>query len=155
MIKNDNASPKRFLIIKTSSLGDIVHAFTALNYLKTKFPNALVDWVVEKQFAELVRAHPLVNQTLCIETKKWRKGWLKNETLAEMKAFRYQVRATAYDASLRLHDLIRHPRKIFAKITLRLSSSILVIPHIGTGIHALKLPCSRPKRLRLKLKIYC
>ena len=41
---------KRFLIVKTSSLGDIIQAFDVLNYLHRKFPDASIDWIVEERF---------------------------------------------------------------------------------------------------------
>jgi len=106
-MNSQDLQPKRFLIVKTSSLGDIIHAFPLLNYLKQKFPSAQVDWVVEKQFAELVRAHPLVNETLCIETKKWRKGWLKRDHLKEINAFRQLLQKNSYDAVFDLQGNVK------------------------------------------------
>ncbi len=52
------------LIVKTSAFGDIVHAFTALSYLKKKFPYAKIDWVVEPRCAELVYAHPHIDRVI-------------------------------------------------------------------------------------------
>lgn len=63
----------KILIVKMSSLGDIVHAFPALQYLRSKFPQAQIDWAVEKPFAELIEAHPAVNRVISADTKKWRK----------------------------------------------------------------------------------
>lgn len=60
--------------MKTSSLGDIIHAFHVPVYLKTKFPHATVDWVVEGPFAELVEAHPHIDAVVRIDTRQWRKG---------------------------------------------------------------------------------
>lgn len=66
----------RILIVKTSSLGDIIHAFPTLTYLRERFPRTdhQIDWVVEKSFADLVQGHPFVDETLLINTKQWRKG---------------------------------------------------------------------------------
>ena len=76
----------RILIVKMSSLGDIIHAFPVLQYLKQCHPQCEIDWVVEQPFAELVQAHPLVNRIICIETKKWRSQLLKRATLQEIVA---------------------------------------------------------------------
>lgn len=75
----------KILIVKTSSLGDIVHAFPAVSLLKKKFPDAQIDWVVEKPFAEMVVAHPYINKVIPIQTKKWRKKLFSKETYTELK----------------------------------------------------------------------
>ena len=71
----------RFLIVKTSSLGDIIHAFKALAYLRHKCPYAEIDWVVEKPFRLLVERHPMVDHVHIIDTKQWRKQWWKQRKL--------------------------------------------------------------------------
>lgn len=85
------------LIIKASSLGDIIHCFPCLEVLHERFPQAKIDWVVEQPFAELVRAHPLVNRTLCIQTKKWRTGFFSKTNFVEIKEFRKTLREVSYD----------------------------------------------------------
>jgi len=95
------------LIIKTSSLGDIVHTFPVLHYLRKKFPTATLDWVVEKPFKGLVEAHPFINQTLTIDTKKWRKGWLSKKLPQEIAAFRNQLQAKQYDTVFDLQSNIK------------------------------------------------
>jgi len=85
---------KRILIVKTSALGDIIHAFPVAGYLHQKFPDAQIDWVVELPFAGLVEAHPLVKKIFPIETKKWRRG-------KEWQTFwqvRKQLRQHTYDS---------------------------------------------------------
>jgi heptosyltransferase I len=87
----------KILIVKTSSLGDIVHAFPILPYLKAKFPEAQIDWVVEKPYAELARAHPLINQVFAIQTKRWRAAPFSRASWCEVKSFWKEVRREAYD----------------------------------------------------------
>lgn len=84
-----------FLVIKTSSLGDIIQTFPALAYLRDKFPEARIDWVVEAGYAELVRAHPAVTSVLAIDTKKWRKGG----NLSQFFKFRKELIQKRYDAA--------------------------------------------------------
>ncbi len=62
------------LIIKTSSLGDIIQSFPVLALLKQTYPHAHIDWVVEKPFQELLEAHPLVRRAIPVEAKKWKKN---------------------------------------------------------------------------------
>lgn len=63
------------LIIKTSSLGDIVQSFPVASYLKKQFPLACeVDWIVEQEHASLVKAFPDVDSVIPVSTRAWRKG---------------------------------------------------------------------------------
>ena len=87
----------RLLIVKTSSLGDIIHTFPALQYLRQKFPSAQIDWVVEKPFAELVKAHPAIDNVFCIDTKAWRKRFFKRSTFSEIFLACRALRTHPYD----------------------------------------------------------
>lgn len=75
----------KILIVKTSSLGDIVHAFQALSLLRKTYPDAEIDWVVEKPFAELLESHPYVNRVIPIQTRKWRKNLCASQTFRELR----------------------------------------------------------------------
>jgi heptosyltransferase-1 len=79
-----------FLIVKTSSLGDIVQSFDLLVYLKTKFPNCLIDWVVERRCSEILKAHPYVNNVIEIDSKKLSISELK-KTIGHLRAKKYDV----------------------------------------------------------------
>ncbi|MCE5315918.1 MAG: lipopolysaccharide heptosyltransferase I [Parachlamydia sp.] len=87
----------KILLVKTSSLGDIIHAFPTLRYLRGKFPEAQIDWVAERPFAELVAAHPDINTVFKVDTKAWRKRWFLPSSWREFKAFRNLVQQTTYD----------------------------------------------------------
>lgn len=90
------------LIVKMSSLGDIIHTFPVLQYLKQSYPDAKIDWVVEQPFAELVQAHPFVNRVLRVQTKKWRSQSFKKATWQELAALRRELRQCPYDVVLDL-----------------------------------------------------
>lgn len=89
---------KKILIVKTSSLGDIIHAFPAVSYLHSKFPESQIDWVVEKPFRELVSSHPFINKTYPIHTSAWRKTFYRKQTVSEFLDFRRELREHEYDA---------------------------------------------------------
>jgi len=97
----------RLLMVKMSSLGDIIHVFPVLEYVKECHPECKIDWVVEKPFSELVEAHPLVNRTICIQTKKWRSEFLKNGTWQEIINFRHELRDIHYDLVLDLQGNVK------------------------------------------------
>jgi len=58
------------LIVKTSSLGDIVQSFHILSFIHQIFPKAKIDWIVEKKFFSIVAAHPLINRAILIDREK-------------------------------------------------------------------------------------
>lgn len=97
----------RILIVKTSSLGDIIHAFPVLQFLKQCYPSAEIDWVIEKPFAELVAAHPFVTRTICIETKKWRSQCWKISTWKEIAQFRSYLQQVHYDLVIDLQGNVK------------------------------------------------
>lgn len=97
----------RILIVKTSSLGDIIQAFPVVSYLKQVHPSAQIDWVVEKPFSELLRAHPQVNAVLTVDTKAWRKKFWIGECRQEIQAFIGQLRYTNYDVVIDLQGNIK------------------------------------------------
>lgn len=97
----------RFLIVKSSALGDIIHAYPVLQYLKERLPDCQIDWVVEKRNAGLIKAHPLISNALEIDTSSWRKNWWKKETYKSLlDAFR-AIRNTEYDAVFDLQSNVK------------------------------------------------
>lgn len=87
----------RGLIIKTSALGDIVHAFGAAQYLKDKYPEMTLEWVVEQSNAALVAAHPSVNNLHVINSKLWRKKIFAGTTWREIASFYKKISAQPFD----------------------------------------------------------
>lgn len=57
----------RILIIKRSSLGDIVHALPAVNALRDRYPQAYIAWLVETRFANILAGHPALDEIVAIE----------------------------------------------------------------------------------------
>jgi heptosyltransferase I len=93
----NQSEPFSILIIKTSSIGDVIQSFPALEYLRRKYPDARIDWVVEQGIAPLLKAHPLLDQVLEIRTKAWRKGPFSLETRNECSTFARKLRSKKYD----------------------------------------------------------
>lgn len=83
----------KFLILKTSALGDILHAWPALNFLRQKFPHSKIDWVVERGCASLLTRHPDIDYVFPVDTRQWRKG----KNLIGLKQFFREVRRREYD----------------------------------------------------------
>jgi heptosyltransferase-1 len=87
----------KILVIKTSSLGDIIQTYPTLSYLRSKFPHGQIDWIVESPCAELIQAHPHINSAFLINTKSWRRSLFNAGTFKEIGDFRQRLRAQVYD----------------------------------------------------------
>lgn len=87
----------RVLLIKTSSLGDVVHIFPALTDAMQAYPTLKIDWVVEEAFVPIAALHPAVKNIIPVALRRWRKNLLQFSTLQEMKRFVKDLRAQHYD----------------------------------------------------------
>lgn len=97
----------RILIVKTSSLGDVIHNLPVVSDILQHFPNAAVDWVVEENFAAIPRLHPGVGEVIPVAIRRWRKNLFKPATWREISAFRQQLRAKHYDIVLDTQGLLK------------------------------------------------
>ncbi len=85
------------LVIKTSSLGDIIHMLPAISDAQAHNPHLQIDWVVEEAFAEIPAWHPAVRRVLPVALRRWRKQLSQRVTWAQLQAFRQQVQQQPYD----------------------------------------------------------
>lgn len=97
----------RILLIKTSSLGDVVHNLPVATDLARHIPNAVIDWVVEERFAELPHLHPAVRHVIPVAVRRWRKTLYSAGTWREMRAFRQTLRAERYDTVIDSQGLLK------------------------------------------------
>ena len=95
------------LIVKLSSLGDVVHAMPAVQDIIAALPDARIDWVVERGFAPLAQRCQGVRRTIACELRRWRKAPLARETRHEWRAFRAELHRENYDAVLDLQGLTK------------------------------------------------
>lgn len=97
----------RILLVKTSSLGDIIHTLPAVTDAARALPNIRFDWVVEDAFAEIPSWHPAVDQVIPVALRRWRHRPFGRETRVEWKAFRTALSAGSYDFVLDAQGLIK------------------------------------------------
>ena len=97
----------KILIIKTSALGDCLQCFSALHFLKKQEGNAKIDWVVEKPFSDVLRAHPFINDIITIDSKKWKKAPFSAQSVKEFFAFKKRLKSKAYDLIFDLQGNIK------------------------------------------------
>ena len=97
----------RVLIVKLSSLGDVVQTMPVVHDIRQAFPEAQIDWVVEEAFAPLVQEVNGVRRVLPIAQRRWRKSWFTAPTRRERAAFAKLLREQAYDAVIDFQGLIK------------------------------------------------
>ena len=101
-------SHMKTLIIKMSSMGDVILALPVLSDILQHYPNAQIDWVVEQSFADLVRANaPLVRRVIPIRWRAWRKKWREVQTRQEWRAFKSALQSEAYDVVIDSQGLFK------------------------------------------------
>ena len=97
----------RILLVKTSSLGDVIHNLPVASDLRCQFPEASIDWCVEESFADIPRLHPGVGTVVPVAIRRWRKTLLRASTWQEIGEFRNRLGRAAYDAVLDTQGLIK------------------------------------------------
>lgn len=97
----------KILVVKTSSLGDVLHTLPALTDAAKKYPEIRFDWVVEEAFAEIPAWHPRVDKVIPIAWRRWRKQLLQSYRSGEWQTFFSQLRATHYDRVIDAQGLMK------------------------------------------------
>lgn len=95
------------LLIKTSSMGDIIHTLPALTDAKKIYPNLQIDWVIEESFQSLPAMHPAVNRVIPVALRRWRNQPFSRATLREWRAFYRVLREKKYDMVLDAQGLLK------------------------------------------------
>ena len=97
----------RVLLIKTSSLGDVIHTLPALTDAKRALPSIQFDWVVEEGFAEIPSWHPAVAEVIPVAVRRWRKQLWKTCQSGEWRAFKKRIQERHYDLTIDAQGLIK------------------------------------------------
>lgn len=105
----------RYLVIRLSSIGDIVHTLPAVSALGQAHPEAQVHWAVEDRYADLLQGNPYVNRVIKLDTLGWRKNLASGNTLAEMMQGISALREFPYDAAIDFQGLMK--TAILAKLS--------------------------------------
>ena len=95
----------RILIVKLSSLGDVVHSMPVVHDILAAHPGAVIDWVVEPGFAPLLRRVQGIGSVIECSLRRWSKAWWTGPVRAEWRAFRTRLQQHHYDAVIDLQGL--------------------------------------------------
>lgn len=97
----------RILLVKTSSLGDVVHNLPVVSDIRRNFPDAHIDWTVDGSLAEIPRMHPGVDKVVPVAARRWRRSLLSSETWREIDAARQELAEHPYDMIIDTQGLIQ------------------------------------------------
>lgn len=120
----------RVLIVKTSSLGDLIHTLPAVTDAARAVPGLCFDWVAEEAFAEIPAWHPAVDRVIPVALRRWRKNWRAAWQSGEIPAFLRQLRGRDYDRIIDAQGLLK------SALLTRLARG----PRCGLGFHAAREP---------------
>jgi heptosyltransferase-1 len=98
---------KRILLIKTSSMGDVIHNLPIVADIRSRYPEAELHWLVEESFADIPALHPHIQQVIPVAIRRWRKTLYRAQTWREMRAFRARLAQTEYDFILDTQGLLK------------------------------------------------
>ena len=98
---------KRVLIVKTSSMGDVLHTLPALTDAINVYPDIRFDWVVEEGFAQIPSWHQAVDRVIPVAIRRWRKNWFSAPIRAERAQFRHAIQTHHYDAVIDAQGLLK------------------------------------------------
>ena len=97
----------RVLIVKTSSMGDLIHTLPALTDAKRAIPEIQFDWVAERGFSEIPHWHPAVEDVIVSDLRKWKKRPFASWLSPEYMAFREALGSQDYDLVIDAQGLIK------------------------------------------------
>lgn len=97
----------RVLLVKTSSLGDVIHTLPALTDAARAIPGIRFDWVVEEAFAEIPAWHPAVDRVIPVAIRRWRKAPFRAWTSGEWRRFTRELLSVRHDLTIDAQGLLK------------------------------------------------
>ncbi|HMK60825.1 MAG TPA: lipopolysaccharide heptosyltransferase I [Dissulfurispiraceae bacterium] len=104
---NINNIPRKIMVVKPSSLGDVVHSLPFLSALHECFPFAKIDWVIARGIEGMLEGNPLINKLWIIDKDKWKNVGRIPGTISELGRLARAVKAEKYDIVIDLQGLMR------------------------------------------------
>ena len=98
---------KSILLVKTSSLGDVIHALPAITDLRSAGLTGRIDWVVEESLTAIARLHPGVSGAIPVAMRRWRRALWRRAIRDEIRLCIARLRAQTYDAVIDAQGLIK------------------------------------------------
>jgi heptosyltransferase I len=96
---------KSILVIKLGSIGDVLHTLPAVAALRASFPEARIDWLVEKKARVLLEGNPALHSIIEVDTRSWRRTPLSGATRRQMWKVLRDLRSAHYDLAIDFQGL--------------------------------------------------
>jgi heptosyltransferase-1 len=97
----------KILIIKPSSLGDVIHALPFLNAVKDSFPDSEIDWVISRSLKGILESNPLINELVVVNKDSWKRIRNLPKTVSELSSLNRALKSKKYDIVVDLQGLLR------------------------------------------------
>jgi heptosyltransferase-1 len=97
----------KILLVKTSSIGDLIHTMPAITDAMSHKPDLSFDWLVEERLAPICHWHPAIRNVITVNYRYWRKHPLRGMVGGPLSAFRNRLRSTRYDLVLDAQGLYK------------------------------------------------
>lgn len=97
----------KILLVRLSSMGDVIHNLPAVTDLAAHYPNAEIHWAVEEGFADIPSLHPAIRRVLPFGLRRWRKRLWSKVNRAEMSQFAERLRSERYDLVIDSQGLLK------------------------------------------------
>lgn len=97
----------RILLVKTSSMGDVIHNLPVATDILAAHPGSEIDWVVEDTFAAIPKLHSGVRCVLEVAIRRWRGDWWQAQTRGEIGSFLEALKSESYDAVIDTQGLLK------------------------------------------------
>lgn len=100
---------KKILLIKTSSMGDLIHCLPALTDLQNapEWADAKVTWVAEESFIDIPKLHPMVGDVIPVALRRWKKQLGQSQTWQDYGALKQRMRSQRWDAVVDCQGLLK------------------------------------------------
>jgi heptosyltransferase-1 len=107
----------KILVIKPSSLGDVIHALPFLKALKDTFPKSQIDWVISKNLKGILEDNPLISELIIFNKDAWKSVKNLPGTLSDISSLRKTLQLKHYDIVVDLQGLLRSGLIAFSTTT--------------------------------------
>ncbi len=102
------------LLVRLSSMGDLIHTLPAISDLAAHRPDVQLDWLAEAAFADIARLHPFVRQVWPMRWRHWRRHLFQAATWQEISRLKRQLHQSAYDQVVDSQGLLKSA--LFARL---------------------------------------
>lgn len=98
---------EKTLLVRLSSMGDLIHTLPAINDLAYACPQLKLAWLCEEAFADIARLHPFVKEVVPMALRRWRKNWWQKKTINEYQILKRSLKQAEFDCVLDAQGLLK------------------------------------------------